>query len=127
MRGVTPMKRIMRGVGVGLLCSLGWGVLGMRAQQPVSAEPQAPSGLLQSAREVVPPLPVPRLVKFAGTFKDELGKSRTGVAGVTFAVYKEQEGGAALWLETQNVELDEQGRYTVLLGSTKSEGLPLRS
>jgi hypothetical protein len=50
---------------------------------------------------------------------------RTGVVGVTFAIYKEQEGGAALWLETQNVGLDEQGRYTVLLGATKSEGLPL--
>jgi 6-phosphogluconolactonase (cycloisomerase 2 family) len=44
---------------------------------------------------------------------------------VTFAIYKEQEGGAALWLETQNVELDEAGRYTVLLGATKSAGLPL--
>ena len=91
----------------------------------MAAEPQAPSGMVQAPREVVPPLPVPRLVKFAGTLKDELGKPRTGVVGVTFAVYKELEGGAALWLETQNVELDEQGRYTVLLGSTKSEGLPL--
>src|SRR4029077_6850521 len=79
----------------------------------------------QTPAEVVPPLPVPRLVKFAGTLKDELGKPRTGVVGITFAIYKDQEGGAALWLETQNVELDEQGRYTVLLGSAKSEGLPL--
>ncbi len=28
-------------------------------------------------------------------------------------------------METQNVELDEQGRYTVLMGSTRSEGVPL--
>jgi type IV secretory pathway VirB2 component (pilin) len=95
------------------------------AQQPVSAEPQAPSAAMQAPREVVPPLPVPRLVKFAGAFKNEQGKARTGVVGVTFAVYKEPEGGAALWLETQNVQLDEQGRYTILLGTTKSEGLPL--
>jgi hypothetical protein len=74
---------------------------------------------------VVPALPVPRLIKFAGLFKDEQGKPRTGVVGVSFAVYKEQEGGAALWLETQNVEMDEQGHYTVLLGTTKSEGVPL--
>ncbi len=119
------MKRIMRWVGVRLLFSLGMCVSGVQAQQPVAAEPQAPSGTVQAPREVVPPLPVPRLVKFAGVLKDELGKARTGVVGVTFAVYKEQEGGAALWLETQNVELDEQGRYTVLLGATKSEGLPL--
>src|SRR5260370_2838169 len=119
------MKRTMRWVGVGLLFSLGMGVAGMQAQQPVGAEPQAPSGTVQAPREMVPTLPVPRLVKFAGTLKDEFGKSRTGVVGVTFAIYKDQEGGAALWVETQNVELDEQGRYTVLLGSTKSEGLPL--
>src|SRR6266446_1513731 len=81
--------------------------------------------MVQAPREVVPPSPVPRLVKFAGTLKDELGKPRTGVVGVTFAVYKELEGGAALWLETQNAELDEQGRYAVLLGATKNEGLPL--
>src|SRR6266478_5336898 len=119
------MNWTMRSVGTGLVFFLGLGVAGMQAQQPVAAEPQAPSRTVQAPREVVPPLPVPRLVKFAGTLKDELGKPRTGVAGVTFAIYKEQEGGAALWLETQNVELDEQGRYTVLLGSTKSEGLPL--
>src|SRR6266436_6446752 len=119
------MKRTMRWVGVGLLFSLGLGVAGMQAQQPVSTEPQAPSRTVQTPPEVVPALPVPRLVKFAGTMKDELGKPRTGMVGVTFAIYKEQEGGSALWLETQNAELDEQGRYTVLLGSTKNEGLPL--
>src|SRR6266446_6022556 len=119
------MKRTMRWAGIGVLFSLGLGVAGMQAQQPVAAEPQAPSRTVQTPQEVVPALPVPRLVKLAGTLKDELGKPRTGVVGVTFAIYKEQEGGAALWLETQNVELDEQGRYTVLLGSTKSEGLPL--
>ena len=97
----------------------------MQAQQVVSAEPQAPGRTVQTTAELVPTLPVPRLVKFAGMLKDELGKTRTGMAGVTFAIYKEQEGGAALWLETQNVELDEQGHYMVLLGATKSEGLPL--
>src|SRR6266478_2532059 len=119
------MNRTARYLGMTLLLVLGLSVPGVQAQQPVAAEPQAPSGTVQVPREVVPALPVPRLVKFAGTLKDELGKARTGVVGVTFAIYKEQEGGAALWLETQNVELDEQGRYTVLLGSTKSEGLPL--
>src|SRR5467141_3296290 len=119
------MNWTMRWVGVGLLFSLGWGVAGMQAQQPAAAEPQAPSQAVQTPPELVPALPVPRLVKFAGTLKDELGKARAGVVGVTFAIYKEQEGGAALWLETQNVELDEQGRYAVLLGATKNEGLPL--
>jgi len=44
---------------------------------------------------------------------------------VTSALYKDQAGGAAIWLETQNVSLDEYGRYTVLLGATKSDGLPM--
>src|SRR5216684_414440 len=68
---------------------------------------------------------VPRLVKFSSTAKDQLGHSPSGVVGVTFAIYRDQEGGAALWMETQNVQLDEQGHYAVLLGATKNDGLPV--
>ena len=68
--------------------------------------------------------PVPQLVKFSGVFKDTLGHPKTGMLGVTFAIYKEQYDGAPLWLETQNVEADTQGNYSVLLGSTKTEGMP---
>ncbi len=68
---------------------------------------------------------VPRLVKFSGTVKDADGKPRTGVTGITFALYKDQEGGAALWLETQNVAADAQGQYVVLLGSTAVAGIPM--
>ena len=67
---------------------------------------------------------VPRLMRFAGVIKDKSGKPVTGVAGLTFALYKDQEGGAALWVETQNVQLDSSGRYSVTLGSSKAEGLP---
>jgi hypothetical protein len=119
------MSQTARNLRMAFLLALGLGVPEVQAQQWLRAEPQAPSGTVQAPREVVPPLPVPRLVKFAGVFKDELGKARTGVVGATFAIYKEQEGGAALWLETQNVELDEQGHYTVLLGTTKNEGMAL--
>ena len=49
----------------------------------------------------------------------------TGVQGITFALYKDQQDGAALWLETQNVTEDEQGRFAALLGATQPEGLPL--
>jgi hypothetical protein len=48
----------------------------------------------------------------------------TGVAGITFALYAEQTGGAPLWTETQNVPAGAGGHYTVLLGAAKSEGLP---
>jgi len=70
---------------------------------------------------------VPRLIRFGGVIRvmDSEGKPRTGLVGVTFALYQEQEGGAPLWLETQNVSVGAQGRYTVLLGSSHAEGLPL--
>ena len=67
---------------------------------------------------------VPRLVRFAGIIKDDSSKPLTGVAGVTFALYKDQQGGAALWIETQNVQLDSTGHYSVMLGATKADGLP---
>jgi hypothetical protein len=67
---------------------------------------------------------VPQLVRFSGVLKDDLGRVKTGVVGVTFALYKEQDGGAPLWLEMQNVEADSEGKYSILLGSTKTEGLP---
>jgi hypothetical protein len=44
---------------------------------------------------------------------------------LTFAVYEEPQGGAALWAEAQMLELDEQGHYSVLLGATRSDGLPV--
>jgi len=64
---------------------------------------------------------VPRLVSFSSTLVDAHGKS---IAGVTFSIYKDREGGAPLWIETQNVTVDEKGRYTVQLGATRSAGLP---
>jgi hypothetical protein len=67
---------------------------------------------------------VPRLVKYSGVVKDDAGRPKTGVVAVTFALYKDQNGGAPLWLETQNVQTDNKGSYTALLGSTKPDGLP---
>src|SRR5271157_3206079 len=67
---------------------------------------------------------VPHLVKYTGVVKDFSGKPLTGTIGLSFALYKDEQGGAPLWLETQNVQVDAQGHYSVYLGSTKSEGLP---
>jgi hypothetical protein len=41
-------------------------------------------------------LAVPRLIKFAGTWKDAQGKSLSNTVGLT-PIYKDQEGGAPLW------------------------------
>jgi hypothetical protein len=68
---------------------------------------------------------VPRLIRFAGVLVDSAGHPRSGVVGVTFSVYGQATSGVPLWQETQNVPLDAQGRYAVLLGMTKTEGLPV--
>jgi len=67
---------------------------------------------------------VPRLVRFSGVAKDTNNKPLTDTAGITFLLYKDQQGGAPLWIETQNVKPDSSGRYSVQLGVTKSDGLP---
>jgi hypothetical protein len=67
---------------------------------------------------------VPTLVNFNGVLADRSGQPIRDVAGVTFLLYKEQQGGAPLWMETQNVRPDKSGRYSVVLGSTASHGLP---
>jgi hypothetical protein len=68
---------------------------------------------------------VPRRVNFAGKAVDVQGKAIAGIAGVTFAIYKDQYEGSPLWLETQNIQGDTRGNYTVQLGATQPEGLPL--
>jgi hypothetical protein len=67
---------------------------------------------------------VPPLVNFSGKLTDSNGKPLTGSIAVTFSLYSEQTGGAALWMETQNVQPDARGHYNVTLGSTSSTGLP---
>jgi hypothetical protein len=83
-----------------------------------------PLTLAQSSAQSASASGLPRLVRFGGTAKDLNGSPVTGVVGITFALYSEKTGGAPLWLETQNATADSSGHYTVLLGSTKPEGLP---
>jgi hypothetical protein len=64
-----------------------------------------------------------RVVNYSGSVPERDVKATRGVCGVTFAIYRDQSGGAPLWQETQNVMLDTAGRYTVQLGSTPP-GLP---
>ncbi len=67
----------------------------------------------------------PRLITFSGVIKDAAGSPVQGPATVTFSLFVEQDGGAPLWSETQIVETDGQGRYTVYLGAASPTGLPL--
>ncbi len=84
-------------------------VLPMAAQQPAAA----------SANVAVPPM-----VNFSGVLTDVNGKPMTGTVGVTFYLYKDSQGGAPLWMETQNVKADKAGHYTAALGATNSQGMP---
>ena len=68
---------------------------------------------------------VPNFIRYSGTLKDAQGSPLSAsTIGVTFAIYKQQDGGAPVWMETQNVVADATGNYSVLLGSTTAVGLP---
>ena len=68
---------------------------------------------------------VPNLIRYGGVLKDAQGAAMASrTVGVTFLIYSQQEGGAPVWLETQNVATDATGHYSVLLGSTTATGLP---
>jgi len=109
-------KRIWAWGGlVGLLCVTG-----------VFAEQGQPAGDGSSASASSAVAAVPRLIKFSGAVRDTRGELLNSVAvRLTFSVYEEPTGGAALWAESQVAQLDEQGHYTVLLGATRADGLPV--
>jgi hypothetical protein len=67
---------------------------------------------------------VPPLIQFSGVLTDNNGKPLTGTVGVTFSLYQDSEGGAPLWMETQNARADKNGHYSVMLGAATSQGLP---
>jgi len=85
--------------------------LSLAAQQPFAPAAAAPTA-------------VPRLVKFNGAVTDAT-LIKAGEVGITFALYQDENGGAPLWIESQNVRLDERGRFTVQLGASKAQGVPV--
>ncbi len=69
---------------------------------------------------------VPNLIRYSATLKNMQGAASVTptTVGVTFSIYKQQDGGAPVWQEMQNVTPDANGQYNVLLGNTTSTGLP---
>src|SRR5262249_7853092 len=67
---------------------------------------------------------VPRIVRFSGTIKDPNGAPVSGGAHVTFAFYESFEGGSPLWSESYDLQLGNDGRYSVLLGAQAQHGIP---
>jgi len=103
-------------VAVCLLCATA-----VQAQQEQTASDSSAANASAAASAATR---VPRLVRFSGTARDLSGQALTGPVELHFAIYPEQADATALWQETQTLQLDEQGRYTVLLGATQPEGLP---
>jgi len=82
---------------------------------------------------------VPRLITFSGTLGAGAaataasengvvltsGTTPTKVVAITFSLYSEETGGAPLFSEVQNVQVDGAGHYTVQLGASKPDGLPM--
>ena len=73
---------------------------------------------------------VPRLMNYSGKAVDAKGAvvadAKNGeTIGATFAIYKDQFEGAPLWIETQSITTDSKGNYSVQLGASRSEGVPL--
>jgi hypothetical protein len=66
---------------------------------------------------------VPPIVRFTGVVYAD-GKPASGPVEVTFSLYSAQQGGAALWMESQRVQADGLGNYAAELGSTAQKGLP---
>ena len=65
---------------------------------------------------------VPEVIRYSGSLPGQ-GQARVSVR---FSIYGAATGGSALWSESQNVIPDKDGKYSVLLGSLSSIGLPAR-
>lgn len=64
-----------------------------------------------------------RILNLKGVLKDRDGHRLKGTVGVLFAIYEQKEGGAPVWQEVQNVELNDRGLFTAQVGATNEEGV----
>lgn len=129
MRSIHILQSV---VAVSLLLALpGLG----QQQKPVSERTEASVRGVRAAEPETPatssvpaqgnPALGPRLVKFSGVLTEFVRNSASSSVEMTFALYKDEVGGEALWTETQSVEVDKEGRYTVLLGAAQADGVPV--
>ena len=84
----------------------------------------APIGLLGQSAQTPPSVSIPRLVSVTGVYQPANGQPPPPGTVVTLLVYADQQGGTPLWQETQNVEFDASGRYSLLLGASLADGIP---
>jgi hypothetical protein len=67
---------------------------------------------------------VPHLLKLNGTLKEVAVGTRAGALSVRFSIYGDSASATPLWQEVQNTQVDQQGHYEVMLGTTASQGIP---
>src|SRR5262247_3843373 len=91
-------------VGVVFLSTAAAAALGQTSEIPGGSTGQSIGD--RGSRNVT----VPRMITFRGNLRDRSGQPLNGVVGLTFAMYRDQEGGQPLWQEVQNVQLDAQGQ-----------------
>src|SRR5438034_6478670 len=100
------MRSPVRFMLMGLLCLL----LEIPTATMLPAQNPAADGTPAAVVSPTLPRPLPRQVRFSGVLQNGAAASPgSGAtwptdgtpAGVTFALYKEQTGGAPLWIETQ--------------------------
>ena len=115
------------------LVTLVWiaGVTGLHAQTDSARAAAAQTASAEATAVQQTPLtpavltPVPRVIWFNGAFRPANKLPVARVETVTVAVYRERDGGDAVWQETQIVTMEADGRYSLLMGSTSSDGMPL--
>jgi hypothetical protein len=79
----------------------------------------------QEKPKTAPSARVPRLVRYSGTFRPSDGQPIQPIESATLSVYRDETGGDSLWHEIQNVTVDSEGHYAVVLGSTLNDGMPM--
>ena len=103
------MRQVIR---IGARLSVFWFACWVVIQgQALQAQETDNNGALQEAT-------VPRVIQFSGVLQDYAGQPLAGVQGARFALYREQQGGSPLWIESQNVTTDELDFEMVLAGGT---------
>ena len=68
---------------------------------------------------------VPRVVRVSSIYRPANGSAPPTMEAVMLSIYAAEVGGTAVWQESQNVAIDHDGHYSLLLGSTRNEGLPV--
>ena len=84
----------------------------------------SPVGLVGQSAQTTPSVSVPRLVSVTGVYQPANGQPPPPGTVVTLLVYADPQGGTPLWQETQNVEFDASGHFTLLLGASLADGIP---